>query len=186
MPDAATSRPSAPAHNGGITLVELIICLAVLAVLSAIAAPSLKALLERHRAIAAEHVLIRHLNLARMAAVTHGNTTVLCPSLDSRRCARGSDWNIGWLLFLDRDGNRAPDRASDVLRAETGPASRHLRLVGTRGRSGVRYLPDGRSAGSNLTISICNQDGTLLSQIIVNNAGRVRSQRPAAARRCPG
>lgn len=175
-----------PTSSNGFTLVELLVCLVMLALLALLATPASHSLLERHRALAAEHSLVRHLNMTRMAAVTHRRPAVLCPSRDGMQCARGIDWNIGWLLFLDRDGDRMPDQPEDILRSEGGPSAPHLRLIGTRGRNAARYLPDGRSSGSNLTVSICNQGGELLAQVIVNNAGRVRSQRPRAPRPCPG
>ena len=43
---------------------------------------------------------------------------------------------------------------------------------------------DGRSAGANLTISICSQDGAVLGRVIVNNMGRPRSER-GDGRPCP-
>ncbi len=72
------------------------------------------------------------------------------------------------------------------MSADNIPLSRHLKLTSTAGRKQVRYLPDGRSAGSNLTISICNQKGELLSSVIVNNVGRARSSRPTTPTACPG
>ena len=49
----------------------------------------------------------------------------------------------------------------------------------------LRYLPDGSSAGSNLTVSICSPAGVLLAQVIVNNIGRPRSERPKTPAPCP-
>jgi len=68
---------------------------------------------------------------------------------------------------------------------DLAPTSRHLRVVSTTGRQQLRYLPDGRSAGTNLTISICNPKGELLGAVIVNNMGRARSERPKVPTACP-
>ena len=89
------------------------------------------------------------------------------------------------MLFLDDDGNRAPDASDEIIRVDLEPTSRHLRVFSTTGRSQLRYLPDGRSAGTNLTVSICNQRQELLGQVIVNNMGRPRSERPQAPTPCP-
>ena len=67
------------------------------------------------------------------------------------------------MLFVDEDGNRRPDSSDEILRVDLEPTSRHLRVVSTVGRQQLRYLPDGRSAGSNLTLSICNRQGEVLS-----------------------
>lgn len=89
------------------------------------------------------------------------------------------------MLFMDDDGNRKPDANEDVLRVDLAPTSQHLRVVSTTGRQQLRYLPDGRSAGTNLTISICNQTGNLLGSVIVNNMGRARNELPKVPTPCP-
>ena len=76
--------------------------------------------------------------------------------------------------------------SDEILQVDLEPTSRHLRIVSTTGRPQLRYLPDGRSAGANLTISICTRTQELLGQVIVNNMGRLRSERPTAPAACPG
>lgn len=170
----------------GFTLIELIITLAVTAILAGIATPSMAGLIEYQRTTAAISSLTTHMQLARMAAVSRNRRAVLCPSGDGRICAIGTDWSSGWILFIDEDGNRRPDQADDILRTDLQPVSAHLRVVSSRGRQQLRYLPDGSSAGSNLTLSICNPAGRLLGQVIVNNAGRPRSTLFKSALPCPG
>ena len=85
---------------------------------------------------------------------------------------------------IDRDGNRRPDKPEDIVQADNAPSSRHLRLISSMGRQQARYLPDGRSAGSNLTISICNVQGRLLATVVINNSGRIRSARPIKPAAC--
>ncbi|MGB3391925.1 MAG: GspH/FimT family pseudopilin [Stenotrophomonas sp.] len=165
---------------------ELAVCACVLSITAAIAAPSMGKLIERQRAVAANHKLITHLAQARMAAITRRTPAILCPSSNGKTCNADTNWGEGWLLFLDRDGNRQPDHRDDIVLADNTPTSRHLKLTSTTGRKQVRYLPDGRSAGSNLTISICNRKGDLLTAVVINNAGRARSTRPGKATACPG
>lgn len=167
-------------------LVELAVVVAIIAILTAMAIPGFGALLERQRAGAAMGALSTQMQLARMAAITHRRPAVLCPSSDGSRCEGGIDWGIGWIVFLDRNGNQQPDDGDRILRVEHASPRATLRLVGTSGRPRLRYLPDGRSAGSNLTVSVCNADGALLGAVIVNNVGRPRSFRPASPVPCPG
>ena len=119
-------------------------------------------------------------------AISRNQRAVLCPSSDGASCEAGTDWSTGWMLFVDEDGNRKPDASEEVLRVDLEPTSRHLRVVSTVGRQQLRYLPDGRSAGANLTISICNKAGDVLGRVIVNNMGRPRSERPKSPTSCPG
>jgi type IV fimbrial biogenesis protein FimT len=173
-------------RNAGFTLIELVTGLAIMAILAGIALPSLERLVERQRAAAATTSLMSHMALARMTAVSRNRRSVLCPSADGRLCETGNDWSRGWMLFLDDDGNREPDPGDEIVRVDLEPTSRHLQVTSTNGRQQLRYLPDGRSAGTNLTISICNQHHELLGQVIVNNMGRPRSERPKATAPCPG
>ena len=173
-------------RRAGFTLIELATTISVVAILAGIAAPSFAAFVERQRASAAMNSLMTHMALARMSAITRNRRAVLCPSVDGQHCGVGTDWSNGWMLFMDDDGNHEPDAMEDVVRVEQEPTSRHLRVISTTGRQQLRYLPDGRSAGTNLTISICNQRQELLGQVIVNNVGRPRSDRPKAPTPCPG
>ncbi len=178
----STAMPHRPA---GFTLVELIITCAILAIATGAALPSLSGLVEHHRTNAAVSALTSQMQLARAAAVSRNHRTVLCPSADGRSCLSGSDWSGGWMLFVDDDGNRRPDAGEDILRVEQTPTSRHLRIASSGGRQQLRYLPDGSSAGSNLTLSICNPRGQLLARVVVNNVGRPRSERAAPGATCP-
>lgn len=169
----------------GLTLVELMVAVSVLAIGCLAGLPAMATLLEQQRAIATLGALSTQMQLARMAAITYRQPALLCPSRDGASCAAGTDWSGGWLLFLDRDGNRRVDPGDEILRVETTPTTRRLRVNATAGRPQVRYLPDGRSAGSNLTVSVCNQRGRLLGAVIVNNAGRPRVSRPPGETPCP-
>ena len=171
--------------SSGFTLIELATTVAVMGVLVGVAVPPMHDFVARQRTSAAVGSLTTHMNLARMAAISRNHRTVLCPSSDGANCAAGTDWSQGWMLFVDEDGNRRPDGSDDILRVDLEPTSRHLRVVSTRGREQLRYLPDGRSPGSNLTISICNHRSEVLARVIVNNAGRPRSERPASPMACP-
>ena len=173
-------------RNAGFTLIELVTTMSVLVILAGIAAPSFVAFLERQRASAAMNSLMTHMALARMSAISRNRRAVLCPSSNGDECETSTDWSAGWMLFLDDDGNRTADASDEIIRVDLEPTSRHLRVISTTGRPQLRYLPDGRSAGANLTVSICNQDGELLGQVIVNNMGRPRSERPKAPTPCPG
>ena len=164
-------------------MVELLVCICVAATLAGVAVPQIAPLLERNRATAASNAVIAQLYLARTTAINRRTATILCPSSNGVHCSNTADWAMNWLVFLDGDGNGRPDAATDIIRSDPPPAS-GLQLRSTTGRTRARYLPDGRSSGSNLTLSICSDDGTLLSQVIINNAGRVRSQRGSNAGTC--
>ena len=162
----------------GLTLIEAVMTMTVLAICTAIAVPSYRALIQRQRVDATMHLLTTHMASARMNAVTRRIPTVVCPSDGRGACRQDSDWTQGWLMFLDRDGNGKPDDPLDILRDERAPSDPALRILSTSGRLRLRYSPDGRSIGSNITVSLC-YGGQVKGEIKVSNSGRVRSLRPS-------
>lgn len=169
----------------GYTLIEAAVTTVMLAVLATVGIPSMAALIEQQRAVAALNSLTTHMALARLAAVSHRRPTILCPTSSGTACDAGSDWSGGWMLLLDSNNNRRPDAGDQLLRVDRAPVTRSLNVHSTSGRPLLRYLPDGRSAGSNLTIAVCSPKGALLGTVIVNNAGRPRTSRPGTPAPCP-
>lgn len=168
----------------GITLVELIVAMSVFTVLAALAVPSYHALRKRSQVDATLHLLTSHFASARITAITHNVPVVVCPSRGDGLCREDSDWSDHWLTFRDPDGNRQPDEDIDIYRNDAAPRSPHLRILSTAGRRHVRYLPTGYSSGNNLTVSLCF-DGKVNGQVVINNAGRIRTARPKGPEACP-
>ena len=167
----------------GFSLVEALVVMAISAIGLVIGVPSYRSLIEHQRVSSAMHLLTAHMASARNTAISYRIPTVVCPSNRAGGCRMDGDWSQGWLMFFDADGNRQPDAREDVLRDENAPIHPSLRIVSSKGRPQLRYLPDGRSSGSNITVRLCRDD-ILLGQVIVNNAGRVRSEMASGSKPC--
>jgi len=170
-PDRFTAavKPPLAAPPRGFTLIEAIMVMMIASLWLVIGIPSYQALMESQRVSSAMHLLSAHMASARSTAITYRIPTVVCPSDRAGGCRSDGDWSHGWLMFFDPDGNRRPDSLQDVLREENAP----------RGRPQLRYLPDGRSAGSNLSVRLCRDD-RLLGRVVVNNLGRVRTEKASS------
>lgn len=120
---------------------------------------------------------------ARGAAVTRRTQVVLCPRSADGRCRPNGRWESGWLIFVDRDGDRRPDAAGAPLR-EVVYARRALSIRSTRGRPVLRYGHDGRSPDSGQLLLACRGE-TLLGEMRIDAAGRVQTNRPKHPSRCP-
>lgn len=153
-----------PARHAGISLVELVMVCAALAIVLATAAPDLQALRQRQALVAAGNSLASGLHATRSAAVTRGQPARLCASVDGSVCAAAAAWSSGWRSYLDSE-------PATTLAHGSLPAG--VIVSSSAGRLQVRYLPDGRSAGSNTTFTLCS-GGRHWRQVVVNNAGRVR------------
>ncbi len=159
----------------GFTLIELLMALAILAILTALAAPAYGTLIGRTRGRSASDALQASLNAARLTAITRTTPVIACPSENLLSCNRTTQWHHGWLLFADadHDGERSSDEP--VLQV-TQAQPQGVAIVSTSGRQRVAYKPDGRADGNNLTFTVCDRvaGAAEATSLVINMAGRVR------------
>jgi type IV fimbrial biogenesis protein FimT len=169
----------------GFTLLECVTSIAVVAILCGLALPGFSEALRRQRTATAMHLLSAHVALARNTAVMRAQPVTLCPSSGDGRCRADADWSQGWLMYADPRRRDQPGQASDILRELREPLHPSVRIYSSTSRPRIRYQPDGRSGGSNLTLRVCIEDG-LVGEVIINNVGRARTRRPDGPAPCPG
>lgn len=115
-----------PIRRSGFSLVELMVALAVAAILMVVAAPSFRDLLRRNEVSSAGNALLADLAYARSEAVTRGNIVSICPSTDLTSCTDDTAYESGWIVYTYVAGKGVANTAIDgttnsfVLRA-TGP-----------------------------------------------------------------
>jgi type IV fimbrial biogenesis protein FimT len=168
-------RRSGRGRSRGVTLVEQVMVVAILAVLAGIASPSLAGFVRRARVQSAQMDFLEALGYARGQAVLRRTRVLFCPTLDQVHCREESRWDGGWLVGIDSDRDNQPD--ATPLRV--GAAHAQLRILSSEARRHVTFLPDGSASGSNLTLLFCNRDhaGETLG-VVVSNSGRARGSRP--------
>ena len=169
-----------PRPNRGFTLVELLVVVIVLGVLLGLAAPAFSAMLERNRAMATFHQLTASLASARLAAVRAGYPVSVCPTQDGQRCRRDLVWDDGWMIYLDPARNDHPATTNDIVQHVDGPGG-PITVRSSVGRNRIRFQPTGWASGANLSLRICSRtQARLLGAVVVNNAGRPRTERQDA------
>ncbi len=175
-------------RNGmhGFTLVEVLVALAVMAVLLAIAVPAWSnAMSAAHNGAARSALASSVLDAVRRSALT-GSEVVMCPDGGAAQCNGSVDWTGGWIVFSDSNGNRARDPDETVVR-RGAPLEGGVRLRSTTGRTRLVFQPNGGNAGSNVTFTLCDGRGVAkASTLVLANDGRLRQGTPteAAARAC--
>jgi type IV fimbrial biogenesis protein FimT len=173
-------RPSAR----GMTLVEMLTVVAVMAILMSFAVPSISVLIDSAKVSSASNVLLAGLHLARSEAIKRNSRVVLCKSADGVACASDGGWEQGWIVFHDANNNGLREASETMIRREM-PLSSSLRLTGNQ--NVVRYVSFAPSGATKLTgggfqagtLTVCRQSVAPgeARQIILNAAGRPRVQK---------
>lgn len=166
----------------GFTLIELMITLAVAAILAAIAAPSFTQMLRDHRITTRANDFLGELQLARSEAIRRGvQITMLSDS------GTASVWDGGWTIFTDWDRDEIHDNeANDNCAAEdldctirTQPALNNNITITSGGTfdNWIAFSPTGEirgSGGTGDTFTVCIPGANNGKDITVNISGSAR------------
>ncbi|MBO9650319.1 MAG: GspH/FimT family protein [Variovorax sp.] len=114
-------------HPKGFTTIELMVVIAIVAILAAIAAPSFGGIIERYRVRRATEDLTASLYLARSEAIRRGgNVTMARYSPSGCTPTSNKDWSCGWIIFADADNDGILD--ADEERIQISPPSKALKI----------------------------------------------------------
>lgn len=174
-----------PYARSGFTLVELLIMMALVAIVGSLATGSLGRLGHAIRLRTVTEDFLGSLRLARSEALKRNVRVTMCKSASGESCTGVGGWHQGWIVFEDADQNAAVGPGEPVIRRfQAIPADWRLTgndLVGTY----ISYAPNGRTrtitnAFQAGTVTLCRAGGDAAArQVVINNSGRVRA---AAAR----
>lgn len=135
------------------TLIELMVTVAVAAILMAIALPSFVDLIRGVRASADVSALTTALSVARAEAVRHNSVA----------CVTSGGWGAGWSVKVDANGDSDCDDAGDVEARVFGALTGGSSLVVTSGGSAVSSVSfDGAGArlgGGDFVLAYRSTDG---------------------------
>lgn len=156
----------------GFTIIELMITVALIAIIAAIGIPSFKDLIASNRVVSSINELHAGLRLARVEAVKRNADVVFCTSADQASC--GGNWGDGWLIFHDADGNGAVG-ANELIRVGDGVHNGYT-LTFSGGVSSITFQARGLTSGASGTFKLCDPDADagLARGIILLSTGATR------------
>lgn len=188
-----------PRQDKGLTLIELMVTISILAILMALAVPSFQSMIASSNLTTTTNDLVATFAQARSDAIRRGKRVTVCMSADSLECTTTGAWSQGWIMFHD-DVHTGTDAAvgSDktVIKAASSALTNNLMIKTTNGMFYVSYGADGQSKQMNGapgfgTIRICSDssaltDDTRSRDIVINFAGRVNvTKETGIASSCP-
>lgn len=170
--------------QSGATLMELMVVLAVSAILLGVGLPSFASLIQTTRLSSVTNEMLSALHLARSEAIKRNSRAVICPSVDGSHCAGSGDWHQGWLVFHDTNNNAAREAGEAVVFVH-GTLPQGFSITGdSKLAKYISYSPTG---GGKLisgalqfgSLTLCADSGGTLAarKIIISSTGRPRSEK---------
>jgi type IV fimbrial biogenesis protein FimT len=131
---------------GGVTLVELMVAILIMAILGMIAVPSFRDASLASRLNAISSSLYADVQVARSEAIKSNGSTTLCASSNGSSCAGSGDWEQGWIVI---------DADSHVIQSQAAlPAG--FKVIQTGGTASLTFQPIG-IVSSSATFTVCRQ-----------------------------
>ncbi len=155
--------------EGGFTLLELMIVLALAAVILAIGAPSFTEFRRNGRLTADANDFLTAVQMARTEAVKQQRTVSLCATDDplaaSPACSGDADFS-GWLVFADPDSDCAIANTNDITRTGGKPVADRGRVVSAADGACLSFGANGflldTPPGSARRVVYCDERGYAL------------------------
>lgn len=148
-------------RSAGFTVIELMIVVAIGAVLLAIGAPSLAGFLRESRLSTAMSDLTSDMQAARGDAVKRNAWVLVCArAAATDTCANGTNWSNGWLACFDvnNDGNCDAGTATDPNPFRVRRALDSITLTGPA--TAMRFNPGGSQGGTGAATVTFTMTGT--------------------------
>lgn len=176
---SASARQRCASPNG-FTMIELMVVVAIVAVLASLAAPSFRDMVEGYRVRQAVEEMTSTIYFARSEAIKRGGNVSV-----RRNCATGDndDWDCGWIVFTDAD-NSGTLNGTDVI-LQTFPILNNMNVVNIGGGAFFRVnrwgQPNSLGAASfAINPKPAGVSSRHASALCMSSGGRVRVEKNTA------
>lgn len=164
-------------RENGFTLIEMMIAIAVTALLLSLAVPAVDLFVSNSRQTGAINDFVASIHMARSTAVTTNSRVTVCPSSTGLDCDAAS-WDQGWIVFADFDSNGSVG-GNEAVVASSGPVD-GLSFQSGEFANRMVYRSNGRVASASANgnagqFTVCDDRGAEHAKVmIVDLSGRPR------------
>lgn len=154
----------------GMTLLEMLITLAISAILLTVVAPSVQQIVASNKTVSEINELSSVLRFARFTAIEQSSNVVVCPTSDFAECS--TNWNQAKIAFIDDNGNGDRDTNEDILSSATAIQSANSM---TGPSASIVFFENG-GANASVSVQVCPSDDDTKQAKALNITlqGRVR------------
>lgn len=160
----------------GFSLIEVLVVLAIAAVLLGVGVPNLQQYVVTSRLASTSNEFFTALNVARSEAVRRGAQVTLI----TNGAANSRDWTLGWTMFVDTDRDGALSAGEEVIRVGAALEVPMTMYGSTNFATSVAFDSSGRLTSGGGTFVICSGATLVVGgqarsrAVVVNSAGRAR------------
>lgn len=173
-------------RSRGFTLVELMVTVAVVAILAAIAFPSFEATMRSNRVATTTNELIASFALARSEALRSPGGAHVCTSNNGTACT-GTAWDQGWIVWIDINGNGALNTGAGdrVVRYSQGKPRVAITAPAGAANLDLRFDQRGFLIGGARTLQLASAECPANAPLVRNFTVRATGGTSVARGTCP-
>ena len=119
----------------GFTVIELMVTLAIVAILLLVATPSMISYKRNSELTSATNTLFAAINTARGEAMKRGMYAMVVPT------GNGTDWSTGWVVFIDNDRSKTFNSSTDQIILTQGAMPNYITVTGNGSADGTGTAP---------------------------------------------
>ncbi|MEN8131094.1 MAG: GspH/FimT family pseudopilin [Pseudomonadota bacterium] len=163
-------------HSTGVTLIELMIAVALFAIVLTLGVPSFQKVIENNSLATRLNILVTTLNYARSEAVKRGKRVSVCKSDDGVDCGAGG-YEDGWIVFVEEvaSGDGTRQVATEELIQIRESLNANMTLRGNNNFINfISFMPTGEANNIGRFVLCKESDLEKSRAIFVIRTGRVR------------